>query len=324
MTLDARIAALVDKAVADEGLSRDEMELLYAQDEHSPEAFYLRWGAHQIARQASGGRALIYAQLGIDAKPCPGDCAYCSFALSSSSVLPGQDEMPRELIFAYCSAYAANGVHLISLMSTDSYDFESFCEIVSAVRKLVGERVLLMANIGDFDLAGAHALKAAGADAAYHALRLGEGRITAISEQRRRQTIEAILQSGLKLMSGVEPIYTGQDAHELLDRMEEVASWPQICSGLCQLRRVAGTPMEKTPLLSTLRYQQLGALFRLIAGRRIAYGSLNTAWCSAGTNPRDTRMFPGAESMAREVAGEVAAECAARRAELESDGWQVR
>jgi hypothetical protein len=97
--------------------------------------------------------------------------------------------------------------------------------------------------------------------------------------------------------------------------MLEVSGWPQICSGLCPLRRVAGTPLAQAEALKTARYRLLVSLFRLLAGTHIPYGSENTAWVNGGTNPRDTKEFPGEEHIAAEVA--------ARRTELQEAGWQV-
>ena len=309
------IIQIVDKAVANKRLTRPEIETLFSVDEYSPEAYYMLWAARQIAWQASNGKALIYAQLGIDAQTCAGGCLYCSFAAGNNQAAASQNELPLETIINYSRAFANSGVHLISLMTTMSYAMSDLLVVVSEVRRAIGEEIVLLVNTADFGLDEALALKAAGANAAYHAIRLGEGTITSISEDCRRHTIDAIQRSGLYLMSGVEPIYAGQDANELLDRMSEVASWKQICSGLCQLRRVQGTAMAQIDLLSTARYQQLNALFRLIAGQRIAYGSHNTVWCNAGTNPRDNQMFPGAKAIAHEVAS--------RREELLAGGWQL-
>ncbi|MDR1015793.1 MAG: radical SAM protein [Coriobacteriales bacterium] len=312
--VDSEVAELVDKAVSDVRLSRDEAARLFALDEHSPEAFHLHWGAHRIAWQASGGQALIYAQVGIDARPCPGNCGYCSFA-AASYAWEREAELPLEDILGYCRAFSENGVHLVSLMTTSVYGFERFLETASAARAALGPEVALMANIGDFDARQAEALREAGVDVVYHAVRLGEGSITAIPEERRRETITAVLDAGLVLMSGVEPVHAELDGDMLLDRMMEVSSWPQVCSGLSRLRHVPGTPMDGTRLLTAPRYRQLGSLFRLLAGSRIPFGSENTCWCNGGTNPRDRQMFPGNEQIAHDVTRQ--------RQALEENGWQV-
>ncbi|MDR1184106.1 MAG: radical SAM protein [Coriobacteriales bacterium] len=312
--VDPEITDLVDKAVADVRLTRSEAACLFALGEYSPEAYYLHWGAHQIASRASHGQALIYAQLGIDANPCPGNCGYCSFA-ASTHAWEQDTELPLETVLKYCRAFDTNGVHLISLMTTAAYDFTRFLDIVSAVRAIIGPRTALMANIGDFDAEQAKELREAGIDVVYHAVRLREGIITAIPEKRRRETIAAVLETGFTLMSGVEPVYAELDDDEILDRMMEVSSWPLICSGLSPLRLVPGTPMANTKLLTTPRYRLLGSLFRLLAGSHIPFGSENTCWCNGGTNPRDRQMFPGDEQIAHDVA--------AQRQELEENGWLV-
>jgi biotin synthase len=312
--VDPEVTDLVNKALFDVRLTRDEAAYLFALDEYSPEAYYLHWGAHQIASRASRGQALIYAQLGIDANPCPGNCGYCSFA-ASHHAWQQDTELPLETILRYCHAFDTNGVHLISLMTTAAYDFTRFLDIVSAVRAVIGPRTALMANIGDFDTKQAEELKKASIDVVYHAVRIREGIITAIPEKRRRETIAAVLEAGLTLMSGVEPVHAELDDDEILDRMMEVSSWPLICSGPSPLRRVPGTPMAETKLLTTPRYRLLGSLFRLLAGSRIPFGSENTCWCNGGTNPRDRQMFPGDEQIAHDVASQ--------RQELEENGWLV-
>ena len=308
------VVALVDKAVAGGRLERIEVELFYALDDYSPEAYYLHWGAHEIAWQAASGQAAIYAQIGIDAQPCPGGCHYCSFARINSS-FEDAAVLPLDTVLAYCQAFSDAGVHLVSLMTTAGFAFADFLEIAREARRLVGSDVALMANIGDFDLAAAKQLRKAGIDIIYHAIRIGEGTITAISEERRRATIQATYGAGLQFMSGVEPVYQGQDAAQVIDRMIEVAGWPLICSGIGPLRAVKGTRMAEAKCLSAPRYRLLSSLFRLMAGTHIPFGGENTRWCNAGTNPRDTVMFPGAESIQTSVA--------AARQDLQDHGWQV-
>jgi biotin synthase len=200
-------------------------------------------------------------------------------------------------------------------MTTADYSFERFCEVAGAVREVVHPKIALMANIGDFDLDKARALKDAGIDVVYHAVRVGEGAITSIAVERRYETIEAVRAAKLLLMSGVEPIYAEQDDAAVIDRMIEVSSWDLVCSGLGSLRTVRGTRMQDFHPLSRPRYAVLSALFRLLAGTHIPYGSENSCWCDGGTNPRDNHMFPGEDT--------IAASMSALKSSLEDNEWHV-
>jgi biotin synthase len=310
------VTALIDKALAGERLRREDVERLFAIDPYSKEAYYLQWASHQVAYSASGGKGLLYAQLGLDANPCPGNCDFCSFAASATDKAWDEERALSPIdILRYCKAFSEGGAHLISLMTTAGYSLARFCEIAAAVRGVVHPNILLMANIGDFGPEDACALKEAGIDVVYHAVRIGEGTITSISAEDRYRTIEATRAAGLVLMSGVEPLYAGQDATAVIDRMMEVSDWDLICSGIGTLRTVRGTKMQGFRPLGNRRLTVLSALFRLVAGAHIPYGSENTRWCDGGTNPRDNHMFPGDEA--------IAASMEALRRELEDDGWRV-
>ncbi|MDR3315876.1 MAG: hypothetical protein LBS98_05305 [Coriobacteriales bacterium] len=316
MSNELTIIELVDKALDNETLSRTEVERLFAIEAYSRESYYLQWAAHQVAFAASRGTGLLYAQVGLDANPCPGNCDFCSFAAAATE---GAWDESRTLslddILRYSRAFSQNGAHLISLMTTANYDFDRFCEVAQAVRETVHPKVSLMANIGDFGSTEAAALKDAGIDIVYHAVRVGEGVITSLPVEKRYETIEAVRAAGLRLMSGVEPIYAEQDSAAVIDRMIEVAGWDLVCSGLGSLRTVRGTRMQDFHPLSRPRYTVLSALFRLLAGTRIPYGSENTCWCDGGTNPRNNHMFPGDETIATSMA--------ALKRSLEDNEWRI-
>ena len=73
----------------------------------------------------------------------------------------------------------------------------------------------------------------AGATAAYHALRLGEGEITDIKPIDRRRTIRYLHAAGLQLMTGVEPVWGGIDPLVAVDQIHDL-----LPRGLCGLAEV--------------------------------------------------------------------------------------
>jgi biotin synthase len=315
-TSDHAAIALIDRALEGEELGYEQIEQLFALDAYSQGAYHLQWAAHRVAWRASEGKGLLYSQLGLDANPCAGNCDFCAFARSNNTKTWSDERtLSLDTILAYCRAFSAGGTHLISLMTTAGYNFERFCETVRLVKQAIDSRILLMANIGDFNFEQALALRDAGIDVVYHAVRIGEGQITALSPKQRYQTLTAAKLAGLLLMSGVEPIYVGQDSASVIRRMREVAGWDLICSGLGSLRSVHGTKMEDAQPPGAHRQAVLSALFRLLAGLRIPFGSENTRWCNGGTNPRDNHLFPPAET--------ISASLRTLRRELESDGWHV-
>jgi biotin synthase len=313
--IDANVRQAVEAALANERLERDQIHRLYAVKPYSPEAYLMQWAAHRVLREASDGRGIIYAQLGIDAQPCAGNCGFCSFAIDSTDAWREARILDLDAILEFCEAFDEGGAHLISIMTTASYDFERYLKIIAAIRERINPAIMLLANIGDFDFVQAVALRQAGIDVVYHAVRVGEGKITALDPAQRFATLQAAKDAGLILMGGVEPIYADQDEDEVIDRMLEVASEKLICTGLGALRPVKGTPMADYRCLSAPRFNVLANLFRLLVGTRTPFGGENSRWCDGGTNPRSNVMFPGKKTIATSIAS--------LKADLESREWIV-
>lgn len=78
--LDERVVRIVRAAEAGEGLDVSSAEYLLSFDPYAPETAFANAVACQLGQRASGGLGFIHAQIGIDAKTCPGNCQYCSFA----------------------------------------------------------------------------------------------------------------------------------------------------------------------------------------------------------------------------------------------------
>ncbi len=291
---------IVTKVFDRQALDHDEVKLLYTLPSYSPDSYHIQWAAHAILQEASKGQGYIFGQIGLDANPCPGNCVFCSFAACNS---PWTDkaELPKDVVVEYARIFNEGGVHLLSLMVSANYDFDQLVDIIAAVRKVIYPKVALMVNMGDFDAPEAEKLKAAGADIVYHAVRVGEGVLTAISPQRRWDTIKAAQGAGLLVASGIEPLYHGSDIDEIAQRSLEVAALPPVFTGVCDLICVEGTQMADCSSITAEEKRIARAACHLTMGRgKTAFGE-NVRWVDAGANPRMTKMLVGEDRIKQDI-----------------------
>lgn len=352
--MDERAMDIADKAAAGERPAHEDVLYLLDFDAHSPEAAYVEVRAREMALRAAGGRGFVYAQIGVDANPCPENCLFCSFAAVNTEAggaddaagnsrhsgnqegKPGEArsqgdagdggwggspesafwEVPLDRIVSYASLFDKEGVHLISLMATAGLPFSRYLEMVAAVRAAVSADMPIMANAADMTYEQAYALKEAGAQAVYHAIRLGEGELTDISPDRRRETIVAARKAGLALMTGIEPLWDGASHEEIASRMEEVATLSSFCTGACSLIAAKGTEMADCVPATRARVRYVGAITRLVVGESVPVGGAGgIAWVDAGCDPRARKLGLEPEWLRREVAR--------ARGLLEADEWHV-
>lgn len=292
MPIDNRAMEIADAARAGQAPTRDDVLYLLSFDCHSPEAAYVGVRAREIAHAASGGVGHVHAQIGVDALPCPENCRFCTFAAMNTQADVGfatnEDyEVPLERIAQIASHFDEAGVHLISLMATAGLPFERYLEMVAAVRGVVSPDMPLMANMGDITLEQAHALKAAGVQAFYHARRIYEGELTDIAPEDRYETIRNVRAAGLALMSGVEPLYEAVELDELADRIMEIPSFQPYRTGTCVLSAAEDTEMEGAVPSSQAKARYVGAIIRLVCGTNVPFGGTGGAiWVDAGCDPR--------------------------------------
>ena len=300
--IDRDVERIVDDAVAGKLATRDDLLFLMRFTADSPEAAYVRWGSEAIGRKASRNTAKIYAQIGLDATPCPENCAFCTLSARNSTT-EGRAEVPDADIVEYARIFDEAGVHLISLMATAAYEFDHFLRVASSVRKAISPDMPIMANIGDIADDQARQLKDAGVQVFYHANRLGEGTITGIPPARRMETIEAAQKAGLALMSAVEPVYEGVPDEDIADKMLEVIGFRPICTGVGVLTAVPGTEMGNAKPISRRRGMFLASIMRLAAGTSIpnGCGCGNAVWTDAGTNPRGRNLSTDPDFLRRDV-----------------------
>ena len=307
MPVDAKVMEIADAAVAGHAPKREDVLYLLSFDRHSPEAAYVGVRARELAFAAGGGAGFVYAQIGVDALPCPVNCRFCTFAAMNTQADVGfatnEDyEVPLERIAEIAAHFDEAGVHLISLMATEGLPFERFLKMVSVVREAVSPSMPLMANIGDVTLEQAHALKAAGVQAFYHARRIYEGQITDVAPETRYATIRNVRKAGLALMAGVEPLYEAVDARELADRIMEIPTFVPFCTGTCVLSNAEGTDMAGELASPQAKARYVGAITRLVCGTRVPFGGCGGAiWVDAGCDPRGRGRGHGREWILSQV-----------------------
>lgn len=289
--LDERVEQIADDAAQGKLPARSDIMYLLRFDAYSPEAAYVCAKARQVGMRACDGRGYVYAQIGVDETACPENCLFCSFAATNvdpETYDPSHVQVPIGRIVHYAKVFDDAGVDLISLMATAGLDFERYLDMVRAVRASVRDDLVIMANTGDLSIEQAQALKEAGATAAYHALRLGEGEITDIKPIDRRRTIRYLHAAGLQLMTGVEPVWDGIDPLTLSERICDIPEFNPFCVGACSLTAVEGVDVCGRRPARTGMVRYVGALTRLVCGDGVPVGGIGgVAWVDAGCDPRD-------------------------------------
>jgi biotin synthase len=322
MQVDAR---RLSAAAQGRPLDPEELRWLLDQPPLGLSAYEAAWAAQKMGRRLAENKGQIFAQIGIDANPCPENCLYCGYAAVNNNGASGASSynLPADEVLRYARIFADAGVHLISLMATAAYDFDDFCSLAAMLRAELPSELPLLANIADIDYGQALRLKQAGIDAFYHAVRIGEGVITRPSPQTRHATIEAVKRAGLKLMSGIEPLYQELGTDEIAEKIVEVDAMAPLCSGACNLHAVKGSAMRAasdkaraaTPLKQT-RLRQISSIARLASGEGTLFGfCAGIAWVDAGADPRGRELAAGAELLKDKVAQ--------AKQQLENDEWSL-
>jgi biotin synthase len=337
-------------------LNRAELLELYDVEQGSAAEQLILDTAQRLGRRLADNQGQVYAQIGVDGRPCPGNCQFCNYAVMNSGTgspttdgsLTGNSsadtasadtasadnlsvsaspidspsttpfDVPPQQVVAYAAAFAQAGVHLISLMATAAYDFDTYCDLVEQVRDAVGADMPLLANVGDLSLAQAQRLKVAGINACYHTVRLGEGTLTSIKPAHRLRTCANIQKAGLKLMSGVEPLHEGQSAAEVVDAILTVARLRPLGSGVCTITAVAGTSLAHLRPLNTMRKRFVAALARLAFASTTRLGFVGGIdWVDAGADPR------ARSATLTAIETDFGDKVQDAKLRLEGDGWRI-
>lgn len=322
---DQEIYDIVEKGLEGNGLSAENVLALYEVEETSKEAAYIRWAGQELSMIAADGVAEIHAQIGLNSTVCPKNCKFCSFA-ACNNVRKGKYELPKEDVLEYAKLYVEGGANLILMLTTASYSFDKLVDMVGSVREVIPADMPLLVNTDDMQLDQCRQLKAAGANGAYHAVRMCEGEDTEIPVEKRFETFANLREAGLTLSTCVEPVGPEHTPEELTEATMRCISTNPLSAGVGKRIGVPGTLVYDRGMLTDVANANMVAVYRLATGRDLrlncsantvmtAASGANLAWAEVGTNPRDT--------VERTEHGGRGSNIAQLRKMFAASGWQV-
>jgi biotin synthase len=320
-----RIADLIQKSENREPLSRDEICALLKVPLFSPDAALIASAARAKSEAACGGWAEVHAQVGLNIYPCPKNCKFCAFA-AINKIFHTRTEIGIGEAVTAARRFEKDGANAVFIMSTADYPFAKFLEVSREIRRSLSQDTVLVANVGDFSLEEAKALKAAGYAGVYHALRLGEGKDTKIPPEQRLRTFRHAHEAGLLLGTCVEPVGPEHTPEEIAEKTIVTRDAKPVFSGAARRIILPDTELSRHGMISEARMAHLVSVVRLALGPDIpgncthepcvigAAAGANLLWAEEGSNPRDT------ESKTEGARGMTVAQC---RKVLEEAEWKV-
>lgn len=292
-----------EEILAGRKLEREAVLELLALDPESEECKALGHAAGEVAKIVSGNRAYLWGAMGIDYKTCPMNCDFCSLG-EKWGIVQQEKEFSMEEIIENVRWYAKNKVRWIVLRTTEFYSLDQLEELIGRIRNAVPGAYEIGLNVGEFDEKKAVKLYERGVQFIYHSLRLGEGKDTLFDPQVRKNTLNAVKNSPLKLVFLVEPIGVEHTNEEIADICQMTINYGAIVSGAMARVPVPGTPLGRYPQISQKRLAQIIAVIRLACGWQVkdicvhpasetavAWGA-NVVVVETGSVPRDRCCFP--------------------------------
>lgn len=231
----------------------------------SEEDKLLRKAAYEVAIKKCEGKAYIWSAIGADYAPCLMNCKFCSFG-KKWGIVKKQIRYSTMEIIEKARFFVENGAKYIVLRTTEFYSIPKLLEIVKELRKEVKGDYEIVFNTGELDMTISNLMVETGVNGVYHACRLREGIDTPFDPWDRKNTMNNVSRSGLKLISLVEPIGIEHKNEELADNFLEILKYGAKISGAMARIPVPGTPLGNIEKISDKRIAQIIAVFRLAGG----------------------------------------------------------
>lgn len=272
MIQDLNIDGILHEATAGRAVTKKEAVWLLSLPEDSLEAARLRAAADGISRQRFGNNALLLGQIGVDMAPCEGDCAFCFFAKSHTSIR--SSTLPIEEIVARCERFAAGGARGVFLMTMHRFGFDWFLNLCAQLRRSIPSELEILANVGDITLEQLKELRSVGVTGAYHVCRLREGIDSCMKPADRIATVERIIEAGIDWYTLCEPLGPEHTPEELADQIWLGIDRPCKQHGAMQRFPVPGSKLYEKGQISLPRLAQIVAVIVLATIGRKATKSI--------------------------------------------------
>ncbi|WP_406541284.1 hypothetical protein [Clostridium ljungdahlii] len=187
MTIDK----ILNDAKSEKLLNKEEAIALLNVKNNSSDFYKIISLANEMTRSEFNNKAFIFAQIGLNAEPCPVNCKFCSMGKNHYTM---ESTWRKDInsILSETKAIVNEGINDLFLMTTADYPINDFLNIARNVRSILPDNIRLVANIGDFDYVTALKLKEVGFTGAYHIKRLREGIDTTIKPETRIETLNSI------------------------------------------------------------------------------------------------------------------------------------
>lgn len=297
------LADIFKKVDADQVLTKEDAVELLNIDCHAKDFYTLLSKANELSRREFGKRGYVFAQIGLNSAPCTGNCKFCSLA-KDSFVVEEDTEKPLEDILNEAERAVEEKADALFLMTTADYSVERFLEVSREVKKLLPERMMFIANIGDFGDETAAKLKDTGYTGAYHIVRMNEGTDTDLPVKQRIATLDAIKKAGLELIYCVEPIGPEHTYGQIADEMLRARDYGVNVMACMKRVGVPGTPLYEKGELTDLELTKIVAATRLVTRPRQSMNvhepnemallaGVNQLYAEIGVNPRDRSVETG-------------------------------
>jgi biotin synthase len=269
-------------------------------DLQSKETYALMETANGMSRRQFANKGEKHFHIGLNVEPCPMDCEFCSLT-RKAGIFREKMAFPDADLLHWARQGETEGADALNLMTTGTYPFSRLIEVGRLLKANVS--VPLVANTRDINHKEGEQLLDAGFVGFYHAVRLGEGRVTPFKPERRIKTIQVLRDVGLRWMNCVEPVGPEHSAEEIVDLMFLARDYGATYSGVMRRINFPGSPMEKHGMISELEMARMVAVSRLVMGhvpRAHCTHEPNAASLLAGAN----LVFPEVGSSPRDGAAD--------------------
>ena len=296
--MESRFVDIALRGSSGETITREECAYMLNFPENSQESAFITGLADRVLRERVDNTAALNVQIGIQTKPCAGNCRFCNFNRTTNEYEPHclTDE---ELSFYVKESVRNNDVRVISLMTMQNYDIDHLKHCIKLTKGLIGEGVRITLNIGDTSYDDCVELRKTGATGAYHACRLREGIDTDLRPEDRFRTMRNFIDAGFVLSTCTEPIGPEHTVDEILDNYYAGLELGADSGSVMMRVPVKGTPLFSNGSLTMQRISQIRATLFICSiglGKKEpklddwSYGyfnGFNRFHAEYGGNPRD-------------------------------------